>query len=97
MAEVTDKDVATKRKAVESLREKIEAEKMKSAQKRSSSENQVRLARLEQTEDALQAELDFLREQNKTANAVTKDTVASIGEDGVTQTESNPVDVDGAA
>jgi hypothetical protein len=81
MAEVTDKELASKKAHVAKLRDQIRAEKQKGAARAAEGTNQLSAARLDVEAERLEAELAALRENNKDSKAVLKDTIASVTTD----------------
>lgn len=61
----TEDEVAKKQKHVKELRKKIHDERRKNANAASGADNETQLARLTAEENALQAELESVKEQGK--------------------------------
>jgi hypothetical protein len=78
---VTDKQVEQNRAKLDKLNQQIAEEKLKLAQKESSSENVVRQSVIENEQERLEAELEALKQANKNADSVIEKQVESIKAD----------------
>lgn len=73
--EVTEKEVQATRKRVDNLNQKIVDAKAELMASEASRNNTVRKAQLEQSEQSLEKELAFLRDQIKTSKTLPADEV----------------------